>query len=113
MSEKTSKQSPPTPSTCVECGGPLSFAYYSCNTCQTAFCAKCRLAHIKKNHNKHYPSLTPMGCVVCGGPLDGQCSYCPAPLCHNWQCREKHEDRHFDTRSDEEKKNNPQPPKKR
>ncbi len=99
MSEKTSAEIPLSPSVCSECGGPLSFAHYICKTCKTVFCAGCREKHVKEKHNKHYPTLTAMGCVECGGPPDGTCWFqnppCPAPLCHNWECKEKHEARHY------------------
>ncbi len=112
MSKKPLTQILPPPSICVECRGRLPFAYYICKSCGKALCAKCREIHVKNKHGTQYPTLTAMGCIICGGPLDGgTCSYqsppCMAPLCQNWECREKHEDRHYGSRSDEEKNKNP------
>lgn len=99
MSEKALAQIPPSPSICVECHGPLSWAYYICKSCKQTLCANCREIHVKNYHHAQYPTLTAMGCIICGGPTDGTCSFqsppCPAPLCQNWECREKHEDKHY------------------
>ncbi len=90
-------------SICFECYESLSWAYYLCNLCQEAVCAKCRLVHLENRHKVRHPSLTTMGCINCGQSPEGTCGYCPALLCQDYHCREDHEDKHFDTRSDEEK----------
>ena len=78
---------------CVVCGNK---ADGQCPHCSASMCKRCWKTY--KNAHKD-PPLTPMGCIECGNPPDRTCSYqsppCPAPLCHNWECWEKHEDKHY------------------
>ena len=107
MSKNFSGKGSPLPINCPECNEPLPLTHYFCKSCKELVCFKCGEAHVKNKHSAQRPLLTPMGCNNCGGPIDGQCSKCFAPLCQNWGCRETHENKHYDTRSDEEKKKKP------
>lgn len=107
MSENYSGKGSPLPINCLECKEKLSEMFYFCKTCRDMVCMKCREAHVKNKHDTQRPILTPMGCTNCAGPIDGSCSKCHAPLCQNWGCREAHENKHYDTRSDVEKNKKP------
>lgn len=93
------------PPACIECNKPLPEKHYLCKTCQAEFCVECLQTHLKSKHDDNRPLLTPMGCVTCGGQIGGMCGVnrCPAPLCNNWGCREAHEHKHGDNRSDKQK----------
>lgn len=111
MSEENSNNagSPTKQPACIECGELWTWPYYQCKRCttpayQATVCRKCTAKHMGKHISKKV-ALTPMNCVGCGKLPTGTCSSqnppCSAPLCD--ECREEHEKKHLDTRSDEEK----------
>jgi len=114
---------------CAVCGGN---AHTFCATCKSKRGKQifiCSTA-CAKTHLKSHPKLTETGCITCQKPPDGTCAYCPAPVCNGLACedscrnesdgscheycgktcREVHEAKHFDARSDEDKKNKKRKP---
>lgn len=113
--------------TCAVCGSGNALIF--CPSCNDKLgkkfwiCSKpCAEKHIS-GHSK----LNELGCATCNKPSTGRCSYCPALVCDGLACenacrgdlagtcrdycgrtcREVHEAKHFDGRSDKDKKKNP------
>lgn len=93
MTEKKFDLVPLGPFKCSVCGRK-PFGY--CGNCKALVCEWCWEKHKKITHPKHVvDQMHPDKCAAVGCdnlPTGGQqCAYCPAVLCDNFGCREKHE----------------------
>lgn len=101
MTERKFDLVPLGPFECALCGKKPDG---ECGRCKALVCKKCWKQH-KKSHEQHaVDQMHQDTCITCRENHSSErCAYCPAPLCTSWMCREEHEKKHFNTRSDDEK----------